>query len=250
MRCRGWVCRASLVAGWLAAASPARADLTSLAIWDFAESLTRLSNSVLFASLEAGPATGFLSTGVKWAPFGPLNESGFRLLLHSGEGADIHRNATPWAQTSKHQGYALLGLEQMTSHGAISLYLGPEMSFEELPTSPFRSLALNWRGGLRIQAEIWHAPQRRWLLQAAGGASSAQNQLWGRLAAGYRIADLAYVGPELEATAAPGYSKWRFGAHVTDLAFWGANWRASAGRELANDRHRGAYFSVGMYWRR
>lgn len=218
--------------------------------------LEREKTLLVFGSLDSGPGQMFSGAGVKYAPFGPLDQSGFRLLARAGAG-QWQDKAKPLSAQTKIEGYALAGGDQMTGRGTIGIYVGPELAFA-MPAGGARNAAAAkgaMRKGLRIQAEIWDHPTPETLFQLSGAISSAKGEIWVRKALGHSLVSLhpsldAFAGPEAETTVAAGYSKWRFGLHVTGARLFNVQFRVSAGREQASDKLRGVYVAAGMHWTR
>lgn len=222
---------------------------------------------LVFGTLDSGPGQVFSGAGVKYAPFGPLDASGFRILAKGGlarwqERREVANNQGRMMRKSeiKGEGHVMLGAESMTGRGAFSLYLGPEtaMSWQGSPQPGKPASILSsgkLRNGLRIQAEIWDHPTPGTLLQLSGAISSAKGEAWGRAAAGINLGHLhpvldAFAGPEAEGTVAGNYTKWRYGLHVTGVKMFNMQFRVSAGREQASDRARGVYVTAGLQWAR
>ncbi len=210
---------------------------------------------LLFSSMDSGPGQVFSGVGLKYAPFGQIDESGFRLVAKAGS-ARWHAKGTPARDTeTKAEGYAMLGGELMTGRGAISISFGPEAAMKWSPTAATSARINDVRTGLRLQAEVWDHPTPVTLLQFSAAASTASEQIWARAATGYQLqfpfatGFAPFVGPEAEVTSALRYTKWRAGAHVTGMPFFGFTARVSAGRESASDKHRGFYATLGVHWR-
>jgi hypothetical protein len=216
----------------------------------------KTSRLLLFSSMDSGPGQIFSGIGLKYAPFGPLDESGFRVVAKAGTARWQASGARAREAESKGEGYAMLGGELMTGRGAISISFGPEAAMKWSPTATAPPRINDTRTGLRLQAELWDHPTPVTLLQFSTAASTATAQLWARAATGYQfsipvVADVsAFAGPEAEVTSAPHYTKWRVGAHVTGLQFLGFTAKLSAGREYASDRRSGFYATLGVHWRR
>jgi hypothetical protein len=225
--------------------------------------------TVLFGSLESGPGQRFAGSGVKHAPFGTLATSGFRLMARGG-GSQWSDRRRELAMDSKSEGALLFGVEEMTGRGAIGIYMGPEIATRIAPErirrsgriSVEQSATLN--EGLRMEASLWDHPTPATLLHLGAAFGSARGEAWGRAAVGSRLtlpempnpfgqpleAVPFFIGPEVELSLARDYTKWRIGAHVTNLRLLGFNLRIAAGREQASGNMRGAYFTAGIHWYR
>ena len=234
-----------------AAISPAQAAEGSSAPW---WSLPKLPlpagrNYLLFASLDSGPGQRFAAGGVKWALGGDLDSSGFRAIVRVGGAERVKNGRLPIPADAKGETYALIGADQLTGRGAIGIYIGHETASEWTGQARRTGLPPALRSGLRLQADLWDHPAPDMLAHASASASTATQQFWGRLALGYRAFGRAFIGPEIEGSITPTYRKWRYGVHISGLAFLGLDWRASIGQERASDRGRGLYATLSVYWR-
>jgi hypothetical protein len=207
-------------------------------------------NALIFASLDAGPGQRFGALGIKWAPAGTLDESGFRLLVRGGGAERTREGRLPIAAEAKGESQALLGGELLTGRGAIGVFFGHESALGWTAAERRFGLPPRMRSGLRIQADLWDHPLPDLLIHLSAAASTAAEQVWGRAALGWRPLGLAFLGPEIEATASSGYGKWRIGAHLSGLRLFGLEWRLSGGRERASDGARGLYATLSVQWRK
>jgi hypothetical protein len=226
-------------------------------------------HTVLFSSLEGGPGQRFAGSGIKHAPFGTLETSGFRLMARGG-GSQWSDRRRELAMDSKSEGALLFGVEQMTGRGAVGIYLGPEIATRLAPERVRRSgrLSVEERStlneGLRIEVGLWDHPTPETLVHLGGAFGSARGEAWGRAALGYRLTlpefpNLfgqrllpvpCFLGPEVELSLARDYTKWRIGAHVTNLKLLGFNLRLAVGHEQASGNMRGVYATAGIHWYR
>jgi hypothetical protein len=175
---------------------------------------------------------------------------------------------------SKGDAALLMGVEQMTGRGAIGIYLGPELATTHRTWLARAATMYADRNrliqrhtqteGLRIESSLWDHPTPDTLLQLNGSFGSARGEAWGRAALGYRLGPPAlpnpfggvfrpspfFLGPEVEISLARDYTRWRVGAHVTNLKILGFNLRVAAGREQASGNMRGLYVTAGLHWHR
>jgi hypothetical protein len=79
-----------------------------------------------------------------------------------------------------------------------------------------------------------------------GSASTVGHAYAIRAAAGWRLFDLFYAGPEAQAFASDDYTQQRAGVHITALKIGGTEWSAAAGYATDSDDRESAYarFSV------
>jgi Cellulose biosynthesis protein BcsS len=221
--------------------------------------LEREKTLLVFGTLDAGPGQVFSGSGLKYAPVGGLDSSGFRILARAGSG-QWREPKKPLSAETKAEGYLMFGGDMMTGRGTFGLYLGPEIAM----TIPAQAGTRKRNGlvvkpvtghGLRIMAELWDHPTPDTLFQLSTSISSAKAEIWGRTAVGHRLDFLhasleGFGGLEAEVTAAASYTKWRAGLHVTGFKLFNMQWRVSAGREQASDKQRGLYVTGGLHWAR
>ncbi|MGL4727471.1 MAG: cellulose biosynthesis protein BcsS [Bosea sp. (in: a-proteobacteria)] len=231
------------------------------------DALEATRQTVMFGSLESGPGQRFIGSGLKHAPLGPLGESGLRLVARgaTSQWQDRRRDLT---EDSKSDGALLIGVDQMTGRGAIGIYAGPEFVTTIRPERTrqrgrtFIQQRSTSSEGLRVEASLWDHPTPDTLLHLGAAIGSARREGWGRAAFGYRMAlpqlppMLGYsfnnppffIGPEVELSLAGNYTKWRVGAHVTNLKVLNFNLRLAAGREQASGNMQGLYVTAGIHW--
>lgn len=205
-------------------------------------------STVIFGSMEAGPAKSFASVGMKRALRGGLAGSGFRLFLKAGASREETHRRPPHGTTDKAEVQSMLGYEWRIGSTFFALYAGSDAESEQR-IGPFCS-CVSTRYGARIQADLWMTPAEGMMLQAGGYASTLDGRLWGRLATGWRMPARFYLGPEIEAYRERDYSKLRLGLHLTGLRLFGVEWRLSGGWQKTSDRPSEMYGTLGLHWLR
>lgn len=206
-------------------------------------------SQVIFGSLEAGPTKTFVAIGMKRAIGGGLAESGFRLFLKAGGSQEQTRRHRPHGTTYKSESQALLGYEWRIGDSLLALYAGSDLETEQRIETLLPSLRAT-RYGARIQADLWALPLDRMMFQANAYASSIDQRLWGRLAAGWQTPLGLYAGPEVEAYRERDYRKLRLGLHLTGLRLLGLEWRLSGGWQQTSDRPSEVYGTLALHWLR
>ncbi len=241
-------------------------------------------NSIIFSGSDFASHMQVFTQGLKWAPAGGLDASGFRaLLVGSASLTSLAGNAlvtSPHAlpqsaeRENKSASYALVGLEQLAAWGAFGLYLGPQLS-TQTNSAQGRTLTSSTRTGLRIQAEWWIHPAHGTLLTLKTAVSSADRDVWAATSFGWQLAAFssaaptvapdatpaspskfiprfanAYIGPEAEISATGNYAKLRLGAHLTGVELMGFNTRLSGGYQHEGHRKASAYVTLGVHWRK
>lgn len=201
-------------------------------------------HAVIFESLDVGPSV-FTTTGFKAAP-GGIDREGFAILGAVGSGLRFERGPVkvtgrvPTVLRMTVAGSVLAGYQHFADWGVVSLFAGPEASFESLSTRP-----LPMRYGLRIQGELWARPSENTLLTVTLIAGSARSDLYARSSLGYRIFG-CYLGPEIaHYVDRTGYRRWNLGLHATDFAIGPISLRAAVGYQYEAETTRAApYLSL------
>lgn len=209
-------------------------------------------HTILFGSLDAGRSS-FASGGAKQALTGPLDRTGFVLLETDGVGLtrETVRSAAGrvGVERVKHQA-ALSAGHQWAGPVYAAAFVGPEVSQEQVAHDGRLRRVSQPRAGLQAQAEFWANPTPATMLAGTVIAETARTSVWGRAAAGLKVFDAAFVGPELTIYATPTYRETRWGAHVTGLSLGRVTLRVSAGW-MTDDAHRhgSPYASLGAWIR-
>jgi opacity protein-like surface antigen len=212
-------------------------------------------SSVIFASLEAGPAKTFAAVGWKRALSGTLATSGFRSMVKIGGSKELASRVPPHGFAHKSEAQALLGYEWRLGDSFLALYAGSDLEAEQRRQAGRRFMRSVQ--GARLQADLWATPYDGAMLQASAYLSTVDRRLWARLAAGLLLPaqarpswlDGVHLGPEAEFFRQRGYTKLRLGLHATGLRLFGLSWRVSAGLEQAAGRSE-LYGTLGLHWLR
>jgi len=205
---------------------------------------------VIFGSLESGAEKLHGALGLKKALGGAgLDASGFRFGAKWGESLEPAQRRPDHGRLFKTEFHVTIGYEWRIGDTFLALAAGPELEAAYVETRDRRSLSQ--RIGPRLQFDLWAKPHGDWLVQAnAYAVSSDGGRFWTRLAAGWRLTDELYLGPEAEGYREGDYRKLRFGLHLTGLRLFGLTWRLAAGLQKTSDRKRDSYVTLGLLWQR
>jgi hypothetical protein len=238
--------RAWAVAAAIAAAAVGRAaaqDAALLATGPEDASPPSPERFLLFSGVDLWRASAAAYGGLHWAP-GGLNEDGLvaRLLLS--------RNVERYADTSStiSRVSALAGVRVKLDAFELKLMAGPQLESND-PTSPAATLR-GTRLGLQAVAETWWEPAPELVLASSWSVTTLGTGYGGRLAAGLRLFDMIWSGPEVSGFTDAFSTQYRVGLHLTGLRWQDLEWSAAAGY-LQDSYHRnGAYGRVSVLVRR
>lgn len=192
---------------------------------------------------------GFAHGGFLWAYQG-LDRDGpiFKLLLNGG----FYRFRSNSTEIVGRQvmGAALPGWRWRREGLEVTMFGGLDLQDHRFgPDDPGNRLR-GTRAGVRGGLEVWYEPFRDAMLTAAASLSTVGNSYWTRAAAGWRVFDAVWIGPELHACGDDTYRQLRAGAHVTSLRVWGYELSAGGGWVTDSDRRSGAYGRLGVLVRK
>jgi len=208
---------------------------------------------LLFSSTDLWRQGGFTHGGLLWAPSG-LDGDGAVLKLMLGGGVYRYRSGGLGdVNVDGHllSGAILPGWRFVRGKLIVTTFLGADFQRHWLrPDDPTAGLRGGY-AGVRAGFELWHEPTAETMLTAHASVSSIGPSYSARLAAGWRLRSLFYVGPEVEGFAADGnYRQVRVGVHATGFRTKNYEWSMGMGWASDSDRHNGAYGKLGVFTRR
>jgi hypothetical protein len=261
MRCGGWLRAAAaagvvfgLLSGALAQEDDAddETDDESVAVGSDLNSPDE-ARYLLFSSTDIWRHGGFTHGGLLWAPW-RLARTGPVLKLMLGGGiyhyisgnlgnADVLGVET----AGSIQGGWRIVRESFTA----TAFLGADFQRHRLtPNDPGAGLRGNY-AGVRTSFELWYQPSETTMVAADGSLSSIGPSYNARLAAGWRVFDLFYIGPEIQGFAADGnYKQIRAGMHLTGLRTLNFEWSGGIGWAEDSDHRGSLYAKFGVYTQR
>jgi hypothetical protein len=244
MRCVGGVAAAAIAAAVLSVTDVRAQSAAEPAGGEDARFL-------VFASTDLWRHGGFAHGGLLWSPNG-LDGEGFALKLVFGGGAYRYVSGALGDVTGRQLlGEVMLGWRFIRHRLFVTTFAGFDVQQHRLlPDDPGAGLRGGYVG-VRTGFELWYEPAADAIVAAHGFISTVGPSYTARLAAGRRVFDLYYLGPEVQAFAADdNYRQVRAGLHITALRF--GLWEWSGGLGWANDSdHRASlYGKVGVLTRR
>jgi hypothetical protein len=207
---------------------------------------------LLFANTDLWRQGGFGQGGMLWAPTG-LNRSGPVLKLMFGGGVYHYRSGALGNADVRGQqlaGAILPGWRFVLNQVTATVFLG--VDFQQHRLTP-DDLSAGLRGdyvGARMGFELWYQPSAATMVAADVSWSTVGPSYNARIAAGLRVLDTFYLGPEIQAFGADSnYRQFRAGLHITGLRTGPVEWSAGAGWATDTDDRSGAYGKLGVFTR-
>ncbi len=211
----------------------------------------KISHLMLFAGRDIWGNGLFGYDGALWAPWG-LDRSGF--MIKALISAGLYRYTSGALGSINVYGGELTGqllpgwcFRRGTFEA--KLFAGPDLEYHRLlPDDP--SNALRGRSlGLRAAIDIWYEPTLQTMIAADASYSTIVGDYTGRLAFGWRLLGLFYLGPEAQVYGGDGYRQYRFGVHITSFKTGKREWFAAFGGSIDTDQRASPYLRLGLLQR-
>ncbi|MEA2898296.1 MAG: hypothetical protein QOJ84_3911 [Bradyrhizobium sp.] len=186
--------------------------------------------------------------GFYWAP-GGLNNDGFITRLFVSNGVERYDAGSKRFNTNIVRASPLAGWRFSQGNFEIKVFAGPELesrSFDpDIPTAKLRGIHI----GARVAAELWWEPVPELMLTSAFSASTNATSHSARAAAGWRVFDQFWAGPEISASSDEFSQQYRIGAHLTGFKLAPFEWSAAAGYVTDSFHRSGVYGRIGVLTR-
>jgi hypothetical protein len=186
--------------------------------------------------------------GFYWAPDG-LNNDGFITRLFVSGGVERYDAGSRRFSTDIVRAAPLAGWRFSQGTLELKVFAGPELENRvltpDVPTAEFRGTRI----GARFATELWWEPVREMMLTSAFSASTNATSHSARGAAGWRVLDRFWAGPEISASGDDFSQQVRIGAHLTGFRLDALEWSAGVGYVTDSFHRSGVYGRIGVLTR-
>lgn len=252
MRCVGRVYAFGVaVAALLGGNTPAIAD----PLTDLLPAASHLSGGaypekfLYFSGFDLWRSGGSFYGGLQWAP-GGLNQDGFTLKLLVAEGTYRYLSGGTNIRGTGLLASILPGWRVKRDNIEVKLFAGLDLQNHRFsPDDPANGLRGD-HAGLRVGADLWWEPTPTLMIASSISGSTIGTNFSIRGAAGWRVEDRFWVGPEAETSGDQVYRQYRVGAHVTSLKWSAFEWSLGAGYVEDNSHRSGLYGRISVLTRR
>jgi hypothetical protein len=191
--------------------------------------------------------------GLIWSPNG-LDHEGFTLKLLLGGGRYRYISGALGNTTIIGEQNVALILPGWRFHRerlSLSVFAGLDTQYHWLtpydPSNRLRGFRIGARGGL----DLWFEPAQHTMIATDASISSVGPSYSARLALGWRLPGLFYVGPEISGFAQRSeYNQFRIGMHITGLRTYQLEWSAGFGWAFDSDERDSLYGRLGVLIRK
>ncbi|WP_322517957.1 cellulose biosynthesis protein BcsS [Rhodopseudomonas palustris] len=202
--------------------------ITELATADPLSGGSRADQVLMFGGYDVWSNGSSTYAGLHWAANG-LDDDGFILRLSMSNALERFRTPSRTYTTAIFRAALMPGWRFKRGEFELRLFAGPD--FENHNFTPDK-LGARWRGphaGLRIAAETWAQPTPEMMLATAFYATTIAGGYGFRAAAGWRLIDAFWIGPELSGSRDDFSRQTRLGIHLTGLQSGAFEWSAAIG---------------------
>ncbi len=209
---------------------------------------TKAERVLLYAGLDIWRLgrTGY--GGFYWAPDG-LNNDGFITRLFVSYGVERYDAGSRRFNTTIVRASPLAGRQFSQGTLELKVFAGPELENRvltpDVPTAKFRGTRI----GARAAAELWWEPMPEMMLASAFSASTNATSHSARAAAGWRVFDRFWAGPEISISRDAFSQQVRIGAHLTGFRLAAFEWSVAAGYVTDSFHRSGVYGRIGVLTR-
>lgn len=187
--------------------------------------------------------------GLLWSP-GGLNNDGFTLKVLLAGGSYLYQSGINDITGRYLLGSVMPGWRFKRGDLELKVFAGVDVQHHETsPDDPGNRLRGN-HAGARFNAEMWWEPAPAQMMISGSFSGSTVGDSFGvRAAAGWRLLNQFWIGPEVEASGDEIYRQYRVGAHVTSFKAGDFEWTLGAGYVEDNSHHSGLYGRIGVLTR-
>jgi Cellulose biosynthesis protein BcsS len=207
---------------------------------------------MFLSGADLWPNGAFAHSAIVWSPYG-LDQSGFTAKVLAGYGTYRYLAGGPGGVEvtgRQYLGSLMPGWRFKFDHFEITVFGGLDFQDHLLtPDDPASTVRGTMYGG-RAAADLWYEPWSSVMLETNASVSSIGPSYWTRAAAGYRLLDMIWLGPEALALGDMSYQQYRVGVHATGLKTKWFEWSMGAGWATDSDQRTGYYGRLGILLRR
>ncbi len=187
--------------------------------------------------------------GMVLAPQGDLNQDGFLIRLFMSDDFERYDTPTQRFSTNIFRASVMPGWRIKRGNVEIKIFAGPALEIHALkPDNPADPLHGS-HFGARIATELWWEPTPAIMVAAAASAMTVGSEYSARAAAGWRLLDRFWAGPEVSISADEFSTQYRIGAHLTGFKTGTLEWSLGSGFVEDSFHRSGIYGRIGVLTR-
>lgn len=202
-----------------------------------------------FSGFDLWRKGGTFYGGAQWAP-GGLNNDGFTLKILLAEGTYRYLTGPTDTRGTSLLAAVMPGWRIKRGNLEVKAFAGLDLQNHRLSPDDLANSLRGNHAGLRVSTDIWWEPTDVMMLSSSVSGSTIGNSFGIRGAAGWRVLNRFWAGPEIETSGDEVYRQYRVGAHITSLRTGEFEWTFGAGYVEDNSHRSGAYGRLSILTRR
>jgi hypothetical protein len=217
------------------------------ALADPAEDGQDAAHFLIFSGADLWRQGNFLYGGTVWAPFA-LDADGPVVKLITTRGFYRYRSGTLGNADvigTMNAVAVMPGVHFTRSGVTVTVYAGLDRQSHALAPDDPGNAARGTHLGVRGAAELWVEPTSRTMVTGALTMTTIASAYALRAAAGWRLFDKVYLGPQAQFFGADNYRQWRLGLHLTGVTLLKFELQAGLGY-ASDDNGNGLFVQLGV----
>lgn len=188
--------------------------------------------------------------GMLLAPQGDLNKDGFIIRLFMSDNIEFYDTAVHRFTTNIFRASALPGWRIKRGDLEVRAFAGPTIEIRGFkPDIQIGNLGGS-RFGAQFASELWWEPTPTMMVAAAAAVTTINSVYSARAAAGWRLLNRFWTGPEVSASTDRFSTQYRIGAHFTGFKTGMLEWSAGVGLVADSFDRNGIYGRISVLFRK
>lgn len=188
--------------------------------------------------------------GMLLAPQGDLNKDGFLVRLFMSDNIEFYDTATRRFTTNIFRASALPGWRIKRGDLEVRMFAGPTLEIRGFKPAVQIDRLSGSRFGVQLASELWWEPTPAMMVAAAAAVTTVNSVYSARAAAGWRLLDRFWTGPEISMSTDRFSTQYRLGAHITGLKTGILEWSAGVGLVQDSFDRNGVYGRISALFRK
>jgi len=238
-----WDADAALLSALIAAP-----DLAATPTIDPLSGGSKADQALLFGGFDVWRNGLSAYAGLHWTANG-LDGDGLVIRLSMSNGVERYDTPGRTYRTTIFRAALTPGWRFKRGEFELKLFAGPDFESHNLTPD---NVHARWRGphgGLRVAAEAWAQPLPELMLATSYYATTIANGYGFRAAAGWRLIDAFWLGPEFSGSRDEFSRQTRLGVHLTGLQTEPFEWSAAVGMVKDSFGRNGCYARLATQFR-
>jgi hypothetical protein len=188
--------------------------------------------------------------GMLLAPQDDLNKNGFLIRLFMSDNFELYDTATRRFTTNIFRTSALPGWRIKRGDLEVRMFAGPTLEIRGFKPDVQTGKLSGSRFGVQLASEQWWEPTPAMMVAAAAAVTTINSVYSARAAAGWRLFDRFWIGPEVSASTDRFSTQYRIGAHLTGFKTGTLEWSAGVGLVEDSFDRNGIYGRISALFRK